>query len=770
MSSARSDPWKSGWLLPWLAVALLWLAHAATGCLQPLERWWCDRVLATVPRAISSEVVLVTIDDSSLTRVGRWPWSREVHARLIDRLTEVGARVVVYNVPFVGAEAEDALSQLHRIAATVAADPSLAVHPRLPGLLAQSEDLLDADARLARSLNQNGRTLLIADQPASGRESANWPLATLAAGALGVAPQRASLDDDGMLRRVPLRVKVDGRAVPTPAVWAAVVSRGGTPASVRGRDRTGFAGVGPWQVPVDRQEQFRPVWRSPTAKGGDFVRVSAADVLKTSGPDARLAGKLVFVGLTAAAQAPSLALPGSGALFPVEIAAQTASALLTGQWVQTPVASALFEASLVAIVALYLLVVLPRLSTGSAVALSALLGVTLLVAGHVALAQGLWVLPVILPVTALVIGHLCAWAVARHASWGSAPASTAAQLNDKASRLDGHLASTARPSRMGRTLSPALPRLGRFQIVRELARGAMGRIYAAHELETMRPVALKTLALSREFQGVALQEARERFRREAMAASRLHHPDIVRLIDAGEDQGLAYIAMELLSGENLDRHTRRHDLLPVPTVLEVTARIAEALHYAHRQGVVHRDIKPANIMLDLARGQVSITDFGVARVVDAARTRTGVILGSPSYMSPEQLIGRAVDGRSDLYSLGVLCFQLLTGSLPYEGGTMAALIDAVVNQPAPDVRSLRPRLPEAVANIVSLALEKRPELRYADCQQMAADLRAVGALWRQAVGPRPEALSGDWASPSEFAEAQSLAPATRHKSLHVATS
>jgi serine/threonine-protein kinase len=138
-------------------------------------------------------------------------------------------------------------------------------------------------------------------------------------------------------------------------------------------------------------------------------------------------------------------------------------------------------------------------------------------------------------------------------------------------------------------------------------------------------------------------------------------------------------------------------------------------------------------------------------------------------MSPEQLIGRPVDGRSDLYSLGVLLFQLLTGELPAQGETMGALIDAVVNQPAPDVRSLRPRLPEAVANIVALALEKRPELRYADCSQLAADLRAVAALWRQSTGSSPEALQGAWSSPSEFAEAHDLDPVARHARAHATT-
>jgi serine/threonine-protein kinase len=286
------------------------------------------------------------------------------------------------------------------------------------------------------------------------------------------------------------------------------------------------------------------------------------------------------------------------------------------------------------------------------------------------------------------------------------------------------------PSRQHR-----LPQLGGFQLGHEIGRGAMGRVYQAQVVESGEAVAVKTLALAREFEGFALQEARIRFQREALAALRLRHPDIVQVIDAGEDQGYAWIAMELLPGHDLVRYTLSHNLLPVPEVLEICARVAGALSHAHAQGVVHRDIKPANVMYLPETGAVKVTDFGIARITDAARTRTGLVLGSPSYMSPEHLAGGMVDGRSDLYSLGVVLFQLLTGVLPVQGHSMADLMRAVAQTPAPDVRSLRPRLPEAVANIVSLALEKRVELRYADAREMETDLRLVRGLWERRGAP-----------------------------------
>jgi len=270
--------------------------------------------------------------------------------------------------------------------------------------------------------------------------------------------------------------------------------------------------------------------------------------------------------------------------------------------------------------------------------------------------------------------------------------------------------------------------LGRYRIDRPLGRGSMGVVYLGHDPQIGRAVALKTLALSREFEGSALAEARSRFFREAEMAGRLQHRDIVTIFDANEEDGLAYIAMEYVSGHDLSHYTLPGRLLPVPQVLRTMARVARALSYAHRQGLVHRDVKPANVMIDPSNDTVKVTDFGIARITDACQTRTGLVLGTPSFMSPEQMAGRRLDGRTDLYSLGVMLFQLLTGSLPHHSDSMAQLMNQIANEPAPDVRSLRPELSETLANVVALALEKRPEVRYADGQQLADDLIAVADL------------------------------------------
>jgi serine/threonine-protein kinase len=370
-------------------------------------------------------------------------------------------------------------------------------------------------------------------------------------------------------------------------------------------------------------------------------------------------------------------------------------------------------------------VVLPRMSHRAGLLGSAVAIAVLCVAA--AFAPPLLAWPALFGAVALLFGQ---------AGWSRA-ASRQPRASAGAARPAAERAAAKQASPAARAAVPATPplhqRLGRYQIDRQLGRGSMGAVYLGHDPKIGRQVAIKTMALSAEFDGAELTEARARFFREAETAGRLQHRDIVTIFDAGEDQGLAYIAMEYLKGHDLQRYTAAPQLLPVPTALHVVARVAEALAYAHSQGVVHRDIKPANVMVDPGDDSVKVTDFGIARITDSSRTRTGMVLGTPSFMSPEQMAGRRVDGRCDLYSLGVMLFQLLTGRLPHQADSMAKLMYQIANDPAPDVRSLRPELPEALANAVALALEKRPEVRYADGRQFAADLRTIAAAWGPAT-------------------------------------
>lgn len=285
---------------------------------------------------------------------------------------------------------------------------------------------------------------------------------------------------------------------------------------------------------------------------------------------------------------------------------------------------------------------------------------------------------------------------------------------------------SATDSEGGRKATTQTPKetLGRYEIERELGQGAMGTVYLGRDPKINRVVAIKAISLAREFEDADLEEVKMRFFREAEMAGRLNHPGIVTVYDAGEDRGLAYIAMEYLKGRHLSHFAEAAHLLPPVTVMGLIARLAEALHYAHRQNVVHRDIKPANIMYDPDADEIKITDFGIARLTDTSRTKTGIVLGTPSFMSPEQLEGRSLDGRSDLFALGVSLYHLLAGQLPFRAGSMTQLMHKIASEPHAPLRSIRPELPDCVETILDRTLAKNPEDRYQTGAELAAALRS----------------------------------------------
>ncbi len=280
--------------------------------------------------------------------------------------------------------------------------------------------------------------------------------------------------------------------------------------------------------------------------------------------------------------------------------------------------------------------------------------------------------------------------------------------------------------------SPTMPaRLGRYELMHELGKGAMGVVYRGRDPRINREVAIKAISLADEFDPDDVQQARTRFFREAEMAGRLSHPHIVTIYDAGEDRGVAYIAMELLRGKHLVDYTDSSRLLPPAIAVEIVARLADALHYAHQNQVVHRDIKPANLMFDAPSGELKITDFGIARLTDSGRTRTGVVLGTPSFMSPEQLQGRDITGRSDLFSLAVALYQLLTGQLPFRGDTMPGLMLKIAQEPHPRICAMNPSLAPGFDAFFDRALAKAPADRFESGASMAQALRDLNTVARR---------------------------------------
>ena len=267
--------------------------------------------------------------------------------------------------------------------------------------------------------------------------------------------------------------------------------------------------------------------------------------------------------------------------------------------------------------------------------------------------------------------------------------------------------------------------LGRYQLFEALGEGAMGVVYRGFDPLLERKVAIKTIKL--DLTPTERQEFETRFFREAKSSARLSHPNIVMVYDAGEVENIAYIAMELLEGQDLRRLMTKGKPTPIELVIEIIGGIADGLAYAHRQGVVHRDVKPANIMV-LKDGGIKLADFGIAQLQTGNKTQTQALLGTPRYMAPEQISGGTVDGRADIFSLAVVLYQLLTGEAPFDGDTMTAVMYQVIYAPAPLPSDISARVPPGFNYILSKALAKDPENRYQSIEQFAIDLRRYRKL------------------------------------------
>jgi predicted Ser/Thr protein kinase len=275
-------------------------------------------------------------------------------------------------------------------------------------------------------------------------------------------------------------------------------------------------------------------------------------------------------------------------------------------------------------------------------------------------------------------------------------------------------------------MASAIPSsLGRYEVLEELGKGAMGVVYLARDPLIGRLVALKTFRASQAMHGSELVEYRTRFMREAQSAGILSHPHIVTIhdvVDGADGSGVTFIAMEYVRGVNLKEILMRGEAMPLERVCDVVSQLGEALDYAHSKGVIHRDIKPANIIID-AQGKVKITDFGIARLETSDLTHEGQLLGTPNYMAPERILGHKVDHRTDIFSLGVVLYEMLTRQKPFQGENLTMVSHRIVYEPFTPPRQYAPGLPPSVVAVLEQALEKQPERRFASAGALAVKLR-----------------------------------------------
>lgn len=830
--------WKHDWFVGTL-VTLVFLLAANTDLMQSLERKAYDLGVRETTRVPSDKIAVIAIDDESIANLGRWPWPREIHAKMIDVLAAGHPKVIGYTVFFFEPQVDAGLSYLYKIADLISkpAIQQTTEAAELNALLLDAVRSLNNDQKLSDSMAKANEVLLgtyfelgtpegkpdqalpdyvernnlpnvqmtnVAGATALPAKNVLVPIATLGSKALALGHLNSIPDVDGAVRTEPLLVDYYDQYFPSLSLMLAAKSL-----NLESKDIIVNLGesvdLGNHKVATDAAMQMHSFFYKDKDGRSAFPVDSFYDVYSGKISADKYRDKIVLIGASAAGVGTMQVTPISPAMSPVLILAHSVSSILKGDYFVTPAWASLAEMGVFLLIALYLILLLPRLSAGVGALVTASLFVALLVT-HFALmmTKTLW-LQLMLSAALLLVGHLLLttkrYLLTEQGKQKSDADSAESNrmlglafqgqgqldmafdklrkvpLDDslmevlynlgldferkrqfnKAESIFKYMSShNAKfrdlPQRLSqahemaetvilggnntRSNSSSLvlgksgmskPMLGRYEIEKELGKGAMGVVYYGKDPKIGRVVAIKTVALSQEFEADELAEVKERFFREAETAGRLNHPNIVSIYDAGEEHDLAYIAMEFLKGRDLVPYTKPDHLLPLPKVINIIARVADALDYAHKQNVVHRDIKPANIMYDPDTDTPKVTDFGIARITDSSKTKTGMVLGTPSFMSPEQLAGKKIQGSSDLFSLGVSLYQLACGKLPFEGDSMAQLMYCIANEPPMSILSVNPELPQCLAEILEKMLAKKIEDRYADGAEVAAALRLCAA-------------------------------------------
>lgn len=830
----------------WFVASVLFLIFAISmlvgaALLQNSEQILYDAGVSLTNRqpGAADRIAIIAIDDQSIDQIGRWPWSRNIHARMLEKLSRVRTKVVGMQVFLTEAQDGDALKTLRDLKSYLRSNPvrNHAQQNRIYGMVRSVETVLDADNRLAKALplrkdvvmpmffnvqpplgNPDGKlpgfvrrnrlTNVISSADSSAKpfetNAVRYPLEIFGSQASGIGHQNAANDSDGGIRSELLVLDHFGEYYPSISLLLAARSLNLNPRHIKVDLDKRIVSLGKISIKTDNRLRMYTGYYKGKDGHPAFDTYSFADVLNDKVPLSVFNNRIVIIGSTAVGVGNRHVTPFNENMAQPELTANIVASILNQDFYVRPDWTIFGQIGLLVIVWAYLALVMPRFSAGVSAFVSLSIFVALIGAGLILiLSQKVW-LQTVTPALLLVLGHLVLTtkgfltAERQRASAQSDSAETNRMLGltfqsqgqldmamdkfrklpvdnsvleliynlaldferkrqfNKASAAYDYIIShnpkfrdvkekKARAQQVEGTIMMGggrggmaagstvfldaggeKPTLGRYQVEKELGRGAMGIVYLGLDPKINRTVAIKTLDLSSEFEPSEIQGVKDRFFREAETAGRLNHPGIVTIFDAGEEHDLAYIAMEFLEGRDLSEVLQEKKLAKPEWVLHIISEAADALDYAHRQDVVHRDIKPANIMYNEKDESIKITDFGIARITASNRTKTGVVLGTPSYMSPEQLSGKHIDGRSDLFSLGVMMFEMLTKTQPFGGDSLASLMYQITNEKHPDINKVREDLPRCIKPIIDKALQKDPNKRF----QTGAEFKeAVDKCW-----------------------------------------
>ena len=782
-------------------------------------------------------VVIVSIDDESIAKMGRWPWPRSVIARMIDLLAMSGARVIGVDILFSEPEKNQGLREIKTLKEIFL---SRILKPRptkqmgkFLRYLREAEANLDNDSKLISSIKKAGNVILpmyfTTDSPLVpavesippyleknslnhitklGEEDeypiveANGvtaPIPGLAMSSAGIGHINRSVDVDGATRWEILVIKYGEWYYPSFSLQILMkyLNVEGQGSRIILGERFDFNGL---LIPADESMKLLILFRG---SDGSFSRYSFFDVLNGKVTPAIFKDKIVLLGSTAQGIGDFALTPVSSNVPGVEIAANVIQNVLTKRFLVRPRWAPGVEMGIILVLGGFISFLLPRLrAKWGLILMGILLSAFIFGASYLFIQHGIW-MKLFYPSILLIVGYIgvtsgkflvtekdkelveadgietnkmlglsfqgqgmfdlafekfrkcpvdedmkeilynLALDFERKRMINKAEA-VYRQIMEKDEGFRDIRERVERLKKVGETIifgekgglrrdrdltlmmesASEAPTIGRYELIRELGRGEMGIVYLGKDPKINRLVAIKTVRFGDAVEDSEIKPIKERFFKEAEAAGRLSHPNIVTVYDVGEDYDLCYIAMEFIEGKDLTRYCKRDSLLPMKTVLKIAGVVAQALDYAHTQGVVHRDIKPGNIML-LKNGTIKIADFGIARIMTSSRTRTGIIMGTPTYMSPEQLAGRRVDGRSDIFSLGIVLYGLLTGEKPFKGESITALMYQIANEPHPSLRDHNSNIPDCCLKIVDKALMKEAEKRYQRGNELFEDIRGA---------------------------------------------
>jgi len=880
----KNGVFKSDWFAG-LLITCIFLIFAGSDFIASIERSAYDFGVRSSSHIASDKIAIIAIDDQSIENIGRWPWSRDIHAQMHDILAQGGAKAVGQTVFFSEPQLDPGLQFIRELKqafeeSSISAVPTLVDELALTiknsrklvknkreakGRLAvkkisdaleksplryqvaeelaayleyinTAEVILDTDNTLAQSMQNAGNVIFympvkqgqpygqpdkalpdyvtrnkipesnIINNATTNPEGftplpvieAYPPISILGKQSYAIGASVPLPDVDGGIRTEPLVVDYYGEFYPSMALMLAAKSLNLSLKDIQitiGSD----VQLGRLNIKTDGYSLMNTFFYHDDDNFHSAFQIdSFFDVLQGKIPAEKYKDKIVLIGATALGVGDTFVTPINPAMSPVVTLAHSVSSILNEDFFIEPEWGFYARIGALLLVALYIMLLLPKLSAVVGFVITSILLLALLITHYVLMTtQGMW-LQLMAPALLLGGGHFLlttkhfflsekgkarldiesaesnrmlglslqgqgqldmafekfrrlpldksvlevlynlALDYERKRQFNKAKSvydymadfdakfrdikdrSNRAQSLEETVILGGGSSPGSNQLTAGGGVEKSM--LGRYEIERELGKGAMGAVYLGKDPKISRVVAIKTMALSQEFEEDELAEVKQRFFREAETAGRLNHPNIVTIFDAGEEHDLAYIAMEFLKGSDLSKYIKADTLLPLKQVLSIIQRAADGIDYAHQYNVVHRDIKPANIMWDPKTDSCKITDFGIARITDSSKTKTGMVLGTPSYMSPEQLAGKKVTGQSDIFSLGVMLFQMVTGKLPFTGDSMASLMYKIANEKHPNPESINPDLPRCVSIIINRAMEKDTTKRYQRGKEMVTDI------------------------------------------------